>query len=739
MASKSVADETLETLSEIYGAGSIADLLRQYYLDYPNSGKYGTAQFLAHMRSKGAVGSSHGDVALDFWRDRHGISWGDRPTCVGLWKVNSHVANAGSGRVLKDLSGRRHHMYAGSTKIGTILDGMFEGTAVAGNYASTPDSAALSITGDIDLRADVTPTDLTNAASIATINKYTNVGNQRAYILSINPTGGVRLTLSADGVTPITTDSSVALPTIDGQRVQIRATWRQSDGRIQFFYRIDNSLVDSGWTQLGTDQTAAIASIFDSTAILEIGSSASGTVNMWWGAIHRTIVKSGINGTTVLDVDFSTQADRTMSFVCSTGQTITINQSAATTNDPKLLPYDTVNGKYVYLPGITGNYLTAADSAALSVTSDITIDILVALDDWTPTLNQILFSKSNATSDQRGYVFFVDTTGKLQLQLSADGINIVSGVSSVVTGITDGTIKWLRVTWNNGTNITKFFTSNDGVIWTQLGADVAQALTGIFDSSDIVRIGENAAGTTPGAGKFYAAKVYNSDLGSGSGTPVFDWRATDMVEPFATVVERSVNAATVTVVRTATGRKTTVVDRSLMLFGTDDYMEAFDHADFDIALTDSFTAVVVMRDQRWETGVSAAIIAKKISTGSTIQGWAILRSATADRLTSQLGDGTNTTNPSVDNPGENGIAGLIGFTRDVAADTVTAYFNGLSASMVDALTGTSGNAEVVRIGRLSGAGASFWDGMFMAAAIFREALTQAQINLVAEELLVAAA
>ena len=44
---------------------------------------------------------------------------------------------------------------------------------------------------------------------------------------------------------------------------------------------------------------------------------------------------------------------------------------------------NTPSGDYVYLPGIAANYISHPDSAAVSVTGDITLQVEVALDDWT--------------------------------------------------------------------------------------------------------------------------------------------------------------------------------------------------------------------------------------------------------------------------------------------------------------------------------------------------------------------
>ena len=64
----------------------------------------------------------------------------------------------------------------------------FPGAALA--YASTPDSAALSITGDIDVRVDVTLQQWRNAIAVPLASKWTSVGNQRSWFFQLEATTG---------------------------------------------------------------------------------------------------------------------------------------------------------------------------------------------------------------------------------------------------------------------------------------------------------------------------------------------------------------------------------------------------------------------------------------------------------------------------------------------------------------------------------------------------------------------
>jgi hypothetical protein len=206
-----------------------------------------------------------------------------------------------------------------------------------------------------------------------------------------------------------------------------------------------------------------------------------------------------------------------------------------------------VNGSqfgYQRLPGVASNNATAPDSVALSVTGNIDIRCKVALDDWTPATEQALLSKWNT---KFSFTLHVKTDGKLILYVSADGTTVASsGTSSATTGITDGAVKWVRVTRNATTGDHLFYLSDDGTAWTQLGTTVTTTASAIYDSLVSLELGSQgnvgASGWT--VGKFYRAVIY-SDLTET--TRVFDADFATKPVGANTFTESSSNAATVTI------------------------------------------------------------------------------------------------------------------------------------------------------------------------------------------------
>ena len=207
--------------------------------------------------------------------------------------------------------------YADSNK-GLVLPG------VAGNYASAPDSAAISITGDIEIQIKVRLSDYTPGSNTALVTKHETAG-QKSFNLWIATTGVLVFAYSPDGTATISASASAATGVTDGDITWFKTTFVSATGKVNFYKSTDGS----AWSAIGVEQTIASGSIFNGTDILRIGSGAANVpIN---GTVYRTVIKSGIDGTTVFDADFSAQAIGAGSFTesSSNAATVTINTSGA--------------------------------------------------------------------------------------------------------------------------------------------------------------------------------------------------------------------------------------------------------------------------------------------------------------------------------------------------------------------------------------------------------------------------
>lgn len=193
--------------------------------------------------------------------------------------------------------------------------------------------------------------------------------------------------------------------------------------------------------------------------------------------------------------------------------------------------------KWVELDGVTGTYVSTPDSAAASVTGDITLIAWVAMDDWTPAASMTVVSKFGA-DPQNSYLLQVLIDGTLRINWSEDGTTSKTVDSSASTGFADGTGHWIGVTLDvdngaSGHDVT-FWVSDDlpstspsQVSLAELEATTTTAgTTSIYDGTAPVNIGSSIAGTSALlSGKVSRALVIAST--DPTADPVVDFNAND--------------------------------------------------------------------------------------------------------------------------------------------------------------------------------------------------------------------
>ena len=208
-----------------------------------------------------------------------------------------------------------------------------------------------------------------------------------------------------------------------------------------------------------------------------------------------------------------------------------------------------LSGSGLVLTGIPNNYARTPDSVALSITGDIDIKVKVAMADWTPTSETGYIVSKWGGAAQRSYNLQITNTGLIALTTTPTGshLDAVGGQSTVATGVTDGATKSIRATLdvNNGSSqrVYKFYTSDNGTTWTQLGTTVTTAgATTIFDGTDRLTIVATEANAAPLDGTIYAY-----DTADNTTSLAFDADfSTQTADAFA-FAESSTNAATVTI------------------------------------------------------------------------------------------------------------------------------------------------------------------------------------------------
>jgi hypothetical protein len=163
---------------------------------------------------------------------------------------------------------------------------------------------------------------------------------------------------------------------------------------------------------------------------------------------------------------------------------------------------------------------------------DLDVRLKVACADWTPSTVIYLYDCSNWAS-QSAFALRLESDGKLQLRWSTTSglANPDLGqISSVATGLTDGSTKWVRAVLdvNNdaGQYAVKFYLSDDGNTWTQLGTTKTGAtgvttLASTWDS----RICLGGQSVCPTSVRWYDAEVRNGIDGQIMTPPISEWRA----------------------------------------------------------------------------------------------------------------------------------------------------------------------------------------------------------------------
>jgi hypothetical protein len=166
--------------------------------------------------------------------------------------------------------------------------------------------------------------------------------------------------------------------------------------------------------------------------------------------------------------------------------------------------------------------ISTPDSPSLDVVGDIEITCKVALNNWKPSATTCILEKWSVGA-QRSYMLVINaTSGTISLYWSDDGTNINNIDSTVAPTVNNGEALYLKVTFDvdngAGGKTAKFYQSDDGEVWTQIGANVIQAgTTSIYAGTNLVRLGSYSSGTTWHLnGKLYTVTVRDGI----DGTPV---------------------------------------------------------------------------------------------------------------------------------------------------------------------------------------------------------------------------
>lgn len=211
------------------------------------------------------------------------------------------------------------------------------------SYLYVDDEASFHPTTTLDYRAAFTMQQWSGLpASTYVGGQYQPSGNLRSWRLAYGTTGVPWLGTSDDGATVVQTNLPINSSTRmwellgfedgdDGQVLCVRVVWT-SAGTADFYCKASTPLTayddcadDTGWTQVGTQQTAT-TSLYDTTTWFgPFGDGGGNSLNKAKNYAALLIV----DGSTVFDFDSRSDltTEATSSFTAKSGQTVTINKS----------------------------------------------------------------------------------------------------------------------------------------------------------------------------------------------------------------------------------------------------------------------------------------------------------------------------------------------------------------------------------------------------------------------------
>ena len=378
---------------------------------------------------------------------------------------------------------------------------------VNSNNAYIPDAAALDITGDIEIVCRTALDDWTPSGTQTHVARQTLVDPNRGWSFNtVNTSGALQLVWwpTGSGASGISKVSTANLPSVDGTTYWLKATLDVDNGAsgntVRFYYAADQPTEPSSWTQLGADVvTAGVTSLPDITSRLYAGFTDGAT--SYSGKLYRAIVRNGIGGSTVADIDFTTgiTSGAQASFTCTTGQTVTINRSTSGRKSVAVV-------RNVLLFG-TDDHLEIADSDALDFGASDSFSVMAVHRAWNTqtTGTSLVAKKANTTATTQGWMLGSGTTTALQGQSQVgDGTNGTTATSASRTAGALAVSTLVRST--TADTVTTYLGST-------AGTPATDATTGTSANTEAVRVGRlSGAGTGYFDGEIVAVAIWRRAL-----------------------------------------------------------------------------------------------------------------------------------------------------------------------------------------------------------------------------------
>ena len=324
--------------------------------DYGGSAPSNTKIYRAILRS--SIGAATPVFDVDFTKVAIGTTSFTESSANALTvtlQSNANIVDGATQLALPGITGN----YA-STPDSAALDlvgtpsGSFLSTSGVSNYATSPSSSALNAAiGDLELVFRVRINSFTAAVDNALITR----GYAGQFFVSIRSTN-IYVDTGIVGTGRVGNPITYNIPV--GTTMWLKVTRAQLSGDIYAYYAADQAAEPSAWTQIGTLGTPSAftppGNLIASTGVpCNVGPGTDAN-------FYRAVVRSGIGGgaTTVFDADFTKAAIGATSFAeqSSNAAQITLVGPAAKIVD---------GSTFLTLNGTTGNFVSIPDSSALDI------------------------------------------------------------------------------------------------------------------------------------------------------------------------------------------------------------------------------------------------------------------------------------------------------------------------------------------------------------------------------------
>lgn len=206
----------------------------------------------------------------------------------------------------------------------------------AGNFASTPDSAATSVTGDLDIRLELAANVWTDPSVIQHVFSKNSLAASNfswkfELLSSAFGNGLVNFQTSPNGVDATNHFSTASHGFADGAVGWLRVTLDVDNGAaghtVTFYKSLDNGLT---WQVIGAPVvTVGVIALFDSATPLSVGGHDGTDVGSMIGKVYYAELRNGIAGPVAAKFDAARGVTDSAKVVSDTGEIWTINTAGA--------------------------------------------------------------------------------------------------------------------------------------------------------------------------------------------------------------------------------------------------------------------------------------------------------------------------------------------------------------------------------------------------------------------------